>query len=140
MKSNSDLAKKVLLGIALLGVMGLLGLATARAETPLSKDDVTLLLLGASPSDKIIQTVQERGIDFKMSPDLAKKFHDLGASDDLIEALQRGNRTPPRRQHRRARRALRLQLHRRLPKRSPWRQLRRRRRATPPWNRRSRKS
>jgi thiol-disulfide isomerase/thioredoxin len=93
MKSNSDLAKKVLLGIALLGVMGLLGLATARAETPLSKDDVTLLLLGASPSDKIIQTVQERGIDFKMSPDLAKKFHDLGASDDLIEALQKaGNK------------------------------------------------
>jgi chemotaxis protein histidine kinase CheA len=94
MKSNSDFAKKVVLGIALLGVIGLLGLATARAEQPLSKDDVTLLLLGA-PSDKIIQTVQERGIDFQMNPDLAKKFHDLGASDDLIAVLQKAGNKPP---------------------------------------------
>ena len=94
MKSNSTLAKKVLLGIALLGIIGLLGLATARAERPLSKDDVSLLLLGASPGDKIIQMVQQRGIDFQMSSDLAKKFHDLGASDDLIEALQKAANKP----------------------------------------------
>ena len=89
MKSKSSLAKKVLLGIALLGIIGLLGLGTARAERPLSKDDVSLLLLGGSPGDKIIQMIQQRGVDFQMSPDLAKKFHDLGASDDLIEALQK---------------------------------------------------
>jgi hypothetical protein len=83
-----------MLGIALLGVIGLLGLATAGAERPLSKDDVSLLLLGGSPGDKIIQTVQQRGIDFQMSPDLAKKFHDLGASDDLIEALQKAANKP----------------------------------------------
>jgi hypothetical protein len=94
MKSNSNLTKKVMLGIALLGVIGLLGLATAGAERPLSKDDVSLLLLGGSPGDKIIQTVQQRGIDFQMSPDLAKKFHDLGASDDLIEALQKAANKP----------------------------------------------
>jgi hypothetical protein len=89
MKSKSSLAKKVVLGIALLGIIGLLGLGTARAERPLSKDDVSLLLLGGSPGDKIIQMIQQRGVDFQMSPDLAKKFHDLGASDDLIEALQK---------------------------------------------------
>jgi len=94
MKSNSDLTKKVLLGISLLLVTGLLGLATAVADHPLSKDDLTLLLLGSTPGDKIIQTVQQRGIDFQMSPDLAKKFHDLGASDDVIEALEKAANKP----------------------------------------------
>jgi thiol-disulfide isomerase/thioredoxin len=53
----------------------------------LSADDVTLLLLGGSPSPKIITLVKERGVSFKMNPDLAKKFHDAGATDDLIDTL-----------------------------------------------------
>ena len=55
--------------------------------TPLNADDVTLLLLGGSPSPKIVTLVKQRGVSFKMNPDLAKKFHDAGASDDLIDAL-----------------------------------------------------
>lgn len=95
MKPTSNFTKKVLLGISLLLVTGLLGLVTALADRPLSKDDLTLLLLGSSPSDKIIQMVKERGIDFQMNPDLAKKFHDLGASDDLVDALQKAGSKPP---------------------------------------------
>jgi hypothetical protein len=60
-----------------------------RADQPLSKDDVTLLLLAGSSSSNIVQTVEQRGVDFQMDPDLTKKFRDLGASDDLIGALQR---------------------------------------------------
>ena len=89
MKTDSNLGKKVVVGLALLILAGLLGLATAPAEQPLSKDDITLLLLGSSPSSKVIQMVQQRGVDFQMNPDLAKKFHDEGASDDLIDALQK---------------------------------------------------
>jgi hypothetical protein len=77
-------AAVVMLSIVLGGVFALL--ATA-ADQPLSSDDVTLLLLGGSPSPKIITLVKERGVGFKMNPDLAKKFHDAGASDDLIDAL-----------------------------------------------------
>jgi hypothetical protein len=93
MKSTSNVTKKVVLGIAMVMLAGLLGLATALADQPLSKEDITLLLLGNSQSDKIIQLVEQRGIDFQMNPDLAKKFHDLGASEGLIDALQKaGNR------------------------------------------------
>jgi hypothetical protein len=93
MKAKSILSKNFVLGIALLMMAGLLSLATAPAEQPLSKDDITLLLLGSAPSAKIIQTVEQRGVDFQMNPDLAKKFHDEGASDDLIETLQKaGNK------------------------------------------------
>ena len=93
MKSNTTLGKRIVMGAALLVLAGLVTLATAPADQPLSKDDITLLLLGSSPSGKIIQMVGERGVDFPMNPDLAKKFHDQGASDELIDALQKaGNK------------------------------------------------
>ena len=38
--------------------------------------------------------VEQRGVDFQMNPDLAKKFHDQGASDDLIDALQKAGNKP----------------------------------------------
>jgi len=82
--------RRVLLpGIAALVLGCALGLAVPPSGQPLSQDDITLLLLGSSPSSKIIQMVEQRGVDFSMTPDLAKKFHDQGASDDLIEALQK---------------------------------------------------
>jgi hypothetical protein len=96
MKSTTNLTKKAVLAVVLLTLAGLLGLATALADQRLSKDDITLLLLGSSPNDRIIQMVEQRGIDFEMNPDLAKKFHDLGASDALIDALQKaGQKAAP---------------------------------------------
>ncbi len=89
MRLNCNLGMKVLLGVALLVAAGLLGMVTASADQPLTPDDITLLLLGSSPSNKIIQMVEQRGVDFQMNADLAKKFHDQGASDDVIEALQK---------------------------------------------------
>src|SRR5271166_672842 len=89
MKSKSNLWKKIVVGAALLIMAALLSPATAPADQPLAKDDITLLLLGSSPSAKIIQMIEQRGVDFQMNPDLAKKFHDQGAKDDLIEALQK---------------------------------------------------
>jgi len=79
--------KKVALGILTVVVAGLFALLAVAADQPLSADDVTLLLLGGSPPQKIITLVQQRGVSFMMNPDLAKKFHDAGASDDLIDAL-----------------------------------------------------
>jgi hypothetical protein len=81
------MTKKVALGMLTVLVAGLFALLAGGADQPLSADDITLLLLAGSPTQKIITLVEQRGINFKMNPDLAKKFHDAGASDDLIEAL-----------------------------------------------------
>jgi len=82
----------MVVGATLLIMAGWLRLATAPAQQPLSKDDITLLLLGSTPN-KIIPEVEQRGIDFQMNPDLAKKFHDEGANDELIDVLQKaGNK------------------------------------------------
>jgi hypothetical protein len=81
------MSKKLAFGILALLIAGLFALLAAAADQPLTPDDITLLLLGGSSTQKIVTLVEQRGISFKMNPDLAKKFHDAGASDDLIEAL-----------------------------------------------------
>lgn len=64
------------------------GRATA-ADSPLTKDDVSLLLIGGASTDKMVALIEQRGIDFQMTPDLAEKFHNDGASDPVIDALQK---------------------------------------------------
>jgi hypothetical protein len=83
------MTKKVALGILAVLLAGVFALRGAAADQPLSADDITLLLLAGSPSQKIVMLVEQRGISFKMNADLAKKFHDAGASDDVIEALSK---------------------------------------------------
>ena len=67
---------------------------TFAGESPLTKDDVTLLLLGGATQEKMIALIKQRGVDFQMNPDLAKKFHDAGASDEVIDALQKAGEKP----------------------------------------------
>ena len=91
MKTDYGIAKRLALGLALVVALGLAASTAAKAANPLSSDDITLLLLGGSPSQKIIALVEQRGVSFQMSPDLAKKFHDQGATDDLIDALTKAS-------------------------------------------------
>jgi hypothetical protein len=57
-------------------------------EWPLTQDDIKILLIGGAKPEKMIEMIKQRGVDFQMNPDLAKKFHDLGATDAVIEAIQ----------------------------------------------------
>jgi len=92
------MTKKLALGIMAAVLTGLLAVLAAAADQPLGADDITLLLLAGSPTPKIVTLVEQRGISFKMNPDLAKKFRDAGASDELIESLtkagQKGENAP----------------------------------------------
>lgn len=83
------MAKRIAQGMVLLFFASLVAVVPAVAEQPLATDDITLLLLGGASNEKIIALVEQRGVNFQMNPDLAKKFHDRGASDELIEALQK---------------------------------------------------
>ncbi|MGH9432827.1 MAG: redoxin domain-containing protein [Terriglobia bacterium] len=91
--------------LALFLALGPQGLkAAGQSSSPdsgraLSPDDITLLLIGGATESKLIPLIQQRGVDFRMTPQLAKRFHDLGATDDLIDVLSRaGDKarvTPP---------------------------------------------
>jgi len=85
------MSKKLGLGLLTVVVGGVFALLAVAADQPLSADDITLLLLGGSPAQKIVTLVEQRGVSFKMNLDLAKKFHDAGASNDLIDALTKAS-------------------------------------------------
>lgn len=61
------------------------------AAGPLSADDVTLLLIGGASPQKMVALIQQRGVDFKLNPDLVKQFYQDGATDAVIDALQKAS-------------------------------------------------
>jgi len=66
----------------------------AWAAQPLSKNDVSLLLIGGASESKMITLVEQRGVDFHLTPELIQKFHKEGASQALINAIADSNRKP----------------------------------------------
>ncbi|MFB3920225.1 MAG: hypothetical protein ACE145_00805 [Terriglobia bacterium] len=81
--------KKALGKLAVLFLASLMAVAGRAADKPLDVDDVTLLLLGGATTDRMVALIDQRGVAFQMTPDLAKKFHDAGADDIVIEKLQK---------------------------------------------------
>lgn len=77
--------------IVLLALAGISTLWLSAAQ-PLSKDDINLLLIGGASEQKMVDLVEQRGVDFQLTPDLTKKFHDEGATDALIDAIIKSNR------------------------------------------------
>jgi hypothetical protein len=86
--------KKILAGLCA-AILALTLTAPARAaEKPLSADDVVLMLLAGASTDKMLAIIEQRGIDFRLNPDLAQKFHNAGADDLVIDALQKASVRP----------------------------------------------
>ncbi|MBZ5515668.1 MAG: redoxin domain-containing protein [Acidobacteriia bacterium] len=88
-KFQRRVVKSIFAVVAVVAVVCVVPSRARAADQPLTKDDVLLLLLGGASTQKMIGLIEQRGVDFKMNPDLAKKFHDAGADDMVIEALQK---------------------------------------------------
>ncbi|MGH9436043.1 MAG: hypothetical protein ACRD06_08600, partial [Terriglobia bacterium] len=65
--------------------------ASASSRKRLSADDITLLLIGGASPQKMIVIIHQRGVDFALNPDLVKQFYQDGATDSVIDALQRAS-------------------------------------------------
>lgn len=94
MKTKITLA----LSFLILATVFCLPSAVEAANRPLSADDVTLLLIGGASPQKMISLIEQRGVSFHLNPDLVKQFYQDGATDDVIDALQKASRnvkTPP---------------------------------------------
>ncbi len=81
--------RKALTIVTLLALASLVPLQVPAADHPLSKDDVTLLLIGGATTEKMVTLIQQRGTDFEMTRDLAEKFRRDGASASVLDALEK---------------------------------------------------
>lgn len=80
--------KSLALLVALAGIFVL----PLRGAQPLSQDDITLLLIGGASESKMITLVEQRGVDFQLTPELIQKFQKQGATQALIDAMVSSNR------------------------------------------------
>jgi len=64
------------------------------ADGPLSADDVRLLLIGGKPSAQMVELIEQRGISFRLTPELESKLHDDGADDAVLKALKAAQDKP----------------------------------------------
>jgi len=64
----------------------------AWSAQPLSKDDISLLLIGGASEAKIVSLIEERGVDFQLTPELIQTFRKQGATQALIDAIVDSNR------------------------------------------------
>jgi hypothetical protein len=87
--ANRMMSKRIFAGLCAVILGATLAVPARAAEKPLSAEDVTLMLLAGASTDKMLVIIEQRGIDFRMNPDLAQKFHNAGADDLVIEALQK---------------------------------------------------
>jgi hypothetical protein len=93
-KSDLSVLRKTVAQIVFLMLVGAMGAVARAADAPLSMDDVRLLLIGGAAPAKVVALIEQRGISFKVTPELEKKLHDDGADDTVIQALRKAQDKP----------------------------------------------
>jgi hypothetical protein len=88
----------VVLAAFLLAMMAT-GIAQMQAKQPYDKDKlIRVVQLNALPTSEVVQAIQQRGVDFKMTSDVESQFRAAGARPEVIEAIRsnyRGTSSPP---------------------------------------------
>jgi hypothetical protein len=87
-RQTKSYLKSFLFLLALAGIFVL----PLRSAQPLSQDDITLLLIGGASESKMITLLEQRGVDFQLTPELIQKFQKQGATQALIDAIVSSNR------------------------------------------------
>jgi tetratricopeptide (TPR) repeat protein len=60
----------------------------SKGPIPLTEKEVTKEIKN-SPAETVIKDVQQRGVDFDMTPDIEKKLRKVKATDEVVEAVRR---------------------------------------------------
>src|SRR5512146_3189659 len=81
--------------IAVLLILAGIFVLPLRAAQPLSQQAITLLLIGGASEATMITLVEQRGVDFQLTPELIEKFKKDGATQTLIDAIVNSNRKQP---------------------------------------------
>src|SRR5437867_10759417 len=67
------------------------GVAVMQAKQPYDKDKLLRVVqLNALPTSEVVQAIQQRGVDFRMTSDTESQFRQAGARPEVVDAI-RGN-------------------------------------------------
>lgn len=74
-------------------------IAEMQAKQPYDKDKlIRVVQLNALPTAEVVQAIEQRGVDFKMTSDVESQFRAAGARPEVIDAIRknyRGTSSPP---------------------------------------------
>src|SRR5271169_5340090 len=88
MKDDRSLFIKITTKLVVLLFICLTASWARAADGPLSSDDVRLLLIGGKTSAQMVELIEQRGVSFRLTPELESKLHDDGADEAVIKALR----------------------------------------------------
>jgi hypothetical protein len=72
-----------------------IAIAQTQTKPPYDKDKlIKVVQLNALTTKEIVEAVNGRGVDFKVTPDVEAEFRQAGARPELIEALRKNYRQP----------------------------------------------
>jgi hypothetical protein len=78
-------------GAAIVFAMMTASVAEMQAKQPYDKDKLLKVVqLNALPTSEVVQAIQQRGVDFRMTSDIESQFRGAGARPEVIDAI-RGN-------------------------------------------------
>ena len=78
-------------GAAILFAMMMTSVAQLQAKQPYDRDKLLRVVqLNALPTSEVVQAIQQRGVDFRMTSDVESQFRGAGARPEVIDAI-RGN-------------------------------------------------
>jgi hypothetical protein len=74
--------------------------AMMQARTPYDKERLLKVVrLNALSTQEVVQAVEQRGVDFRVTPDVESEFREAGARPELVEALKNNYRAPAASSH-----------------------------------------
>jgi hypothetical protein len=84
---------------ALLFALMTASVAEMQAKQPYDRDKLLRVVqLNALPTSEVVQAIQQRGVDFRMTSDIESQFLQAGARPEVIDAIRsnyRGGSSPP---------------------------------------------
>jgi len=98
---NPGICARVIFATATAVVFAMMTVSVAemQAKQPYDKDKLLRVVqLNALPTSEVVQAIQQRGVDFRMTSDIESQFRGAGARPEVIDAIRgnyRGGASPP---------------------------------------------
>lgn len=88
-RRSAYLSNRAMIAVAAAILLAVMAMAAVQAKQPYDKDKLLRVVqLNALPTTEVVQAIQQRGVDFKMTSDVESQFRGAGARPEVIDAIR----------------------------------------------------